>query len=812
MTFTACCSPRLTVRTLLLQPHSYWFPGQWRNLHDSPCSTSTALPQPLPSVTCDGFSYALPCPTRMTFIACCSPRLTVRTLLLQPHSYWFPGQWRNLHDSPCSTSTALPQPLPSVTCDGFSYALPCPTRMTFIACCSPRLTVRTLLLQPHSYWFPGQWRNLHDSPCSTSTALPQPLPSVTCDGFSYALPCPTRMTFIAFCSPRLTVRTLLLQPHSYWFPGQWRNLHDSPCSTSTALPQPLPSVTCDGFSYALPCPTRMTFIACCSPRLTVRTLLLQPHSYWFPGQWRNLHDSPCSTSTALPQPLPSVTCDGFSYALPCPTRMTFIACCSPRMTVRTLLLQPHSYWFPGQWRNLHDPPCSTSTARSSPAFAISHVPWIFLRPAVSHTDDVHRLLFPAADRPYTSPPATQLLVSWPMEKPARLALQYVDCASPAFAISHVRWIFLRPAVSHTDDVHRLLFPAADRPYTSPPATQLLVSWPMEKPARLALQYVDCASPAFAISHVRWIFLRPAVSHTDDVHRLLFPAADRPYTSPPATQLLVSWPMEKPARLALQYVDCASPAFAISHVRWIFLRPAVSHTDDVHRLLFPAADRPYTSPPATQLLVSWPMEKPARLALQYVDCASPAFAISHVRWIFLRPAVSHTDDVHRLLFPAADRPYTSPPATQLLVSWPMEKPARLALQYVDCASPAFAISHVRWIFLRPAVSHTDDVHRLLFPADDRPYTSPPATQLLVSWPMEKPARPTLQYVDCASPAFAISHVPWIFLRPAVSHTDDVHRLLFPAADRLYTSPPATQLLVSWPMEKPARPTLQYVDCA
>ncbi|XP_054927034.1 uncharacterized protein [Dermacentor andersoni] len=35
---------------------------------------------------------------------------------------------------------------------------------------------------------------------------------------------------------------------------------------------------------------------------------------------------------------------------------------------------------------------------------------------------------------------------------------------------------------------------------------------------------------------------------------------------------------------------------------------------------------------------------------------------------------------------------------------------------------------------------------------------------------------------------------------------------PAADRLYTSAPATQVLTSWPMKNLARPALQYVDCS
>ncbi|XP_054926351.1 uncharacterized protein [Dermacentor andersoni] len=62
---------------------------------------------------------------------------------------------------------------------------------------------------------------------------------------------------------------------------------------------------------------------------------------------------------------------------------------------------------------------------------------------------------------------------------------------------------------------------------------------------------------------------------------------------------------------------------------------------------------------------------------------------------------------------------------------------------------------------PIVSQTHDVQCL---SSHRLCTSPPAKQLLVSWRMKKSARPTLQYVDCASTALAISHVRRIFPAP------------------------------------------------
>ncbi|XP_075550664.1 uncharacterized protein LOC142584405 [Dermacentor variabilis] len=198
---------------------------------------------------------------------------------------------------------------------------------------------------------------------------------------------------------------------------------------------------------------------------------------------------------------------------------------------------------------------------------------------------------------------------------------------------------------------------------------------MKTPARPALEYVDCASPAFAISRVRRIFLGPAVSLPHDVPRT---SSDRLYTSAPASQLLASWRMKTPARPALEYVDCASPALAISRVRRIFLGPAVSLPHDVPRT---SSDRLYTSAPASQLLASWRMKTPARPALEYVDCASPALAISRVRRIFLGPAVSLPHDVPRT---SSDHLYTSAPASQLLASWRMKTPARSALEYVDCA--------------------------------------------------------------------------------------------------------------------------------
>ncbi|XP_065305486.1 uncharacterized protein [Dermacentor albipictus] len=160
--------------------------------------------------------------------------------------------------------------------------------------------------------------------------------------------------------------------------------------------------------------------------------------------------------------------------------------------------------------------------------------------------------------------------------------------------------------------------------------------------------------------------------------------------------------------------------------------------------------------------------------------------------------------------AAGRLYPSAPATPLLVSWPMEKPARPALQNVDWSK------FPRLGHLSCAADFSCTLPcpgRMTFIAcsvADHLCTTPPAIQLLVSWPVEKPARPALQYVDwskfprlghlsCAADFSCTLPCPGRMTFIACS-----------VADHLCTTPPAIQLLVSWPMEKPARPALQNVD--
>ncbi|XP_075553105.1 uncharacterized protein LOC142585904 [Dermacentor variabilis] len=78
---------------------------------------------------------------------------------------------------------------------------------------------------------------------------------------------------------------------------------------------------------------------------------------------RNLHCPPCSTSTAISH-------NGFSSALPCPRRVTFSAC---RSAIRRLCtqLQPHSHAScPDKLRDLYCPPCSMPTALCNPRIHI----------------------------------------------------------------------------------------------------------------------------------------------------------------------------------------------------------------------------------------------------------------------------------------------------------------------------------------------------------------------------------------------------------------------------------------------------------
>ncbi|XP_070394984.1 uncharacterized protein [Dermacentor albipictus] len=284
------------------------------------------------------------------------------------------------------------------------------------------------------------------------------------------------------------------------------------------------------------------------------------------------------------------------------------------------------------------------------------------------------------------------------------------------------------------------------------------------------------------------------------HDLQRTSSYRLHTSAPASQLQASWRMKTPARPVLEHFDFASPVLAIGHLRPIFLAPAVSLPHDVQRT---SSKRLNTSAPGSQLLASWRMKTPARPALDHVDCASPVLAISHLRPIFLGPAVSLPHDVQRT---SSKRLNTSAPGSQLLASWRMKTPARPALDHVGCASPVLAISHLRPIFLGPAVSLPHDVQRT---SSKRLNTSAPGSQLLASWRMKTPARPALDHVGCASPVLAIGHLRPIFLGPAVSLPHDVQRT---SSDRLHTSAPASQLQASWRMKKPARPALEYVDCA
>ncbi|XP_075550205.1 uncharacterized protein LOC142583600 [Dermacentor variabilis] len=155
-------------------------------------------------------------------------------------------------------------------------------------------------------------------------------------------------TFFFFCNSLCHIVFLSLNTRSL-FP---KFIYHGSCDDACHGTHPRPPLL--AHSSNVPAPNRGP-----DARLSVPVVPPSVHFSSRTGTGFLAHEDICTTRPAVRRlrPWPSVTYGGFSCAVPCPRPMTFGTC---RPTVHALLLQPHSYWFPGEWRNLNDPLCNSN--------------------------------------------------------------------------------------------------------------------------------------------------------------------------------------------------------------------------------------------------------------------------------------------------------------------------------------------------------------------------------------------------------------------------------------------------------------------